>query len=54
MGSEITPVDKAYEDEEVGLPADTLAILNQFLQDKEVRASLKSSQLGDFEENWVT
>lgn len=52
--NEVTPVDMASEDEDVGLSADTMAILSQFLKNKEERESLEPSNKCDFEEDWVT
>lgn len=53
VDNEITPVDTAYEDDDVGLSADTLAILSQFIRDKQERESLEPSNKYDFEEDWV-
>lgn len=53
VDNEITPVDTAYEDDDVGLSADTLAILSQFIRDKQERESLEPSKKYDFEEDWV-
>lgn len=44
------------EDDPVALPADTLAILNEFLQNKRDQESFESNGPGNsvmFEEDWV-
>lgn len=51
--NEITPVDVAFKDEDVELPADTLAILSEFLKNKLERESSKTFNKCDFEEDWV-
>lgn len=43
------------EDEELQLPADTMAILNEFLKEKEQRESKESTNSTyEFEEDWVS
>lgn len=46
--------NEAKTDEDpVELPSDTLAILHEFLQSKNIRESVEESQQEYFEENWV-
>lgn len=53
MSTEQIQLEKSEEDDDpVELPADTLAILNEFLQSKQEQESVESG-VADVEENWA-
>lgn len=42
------------DDEDLNLPADTLAILNEFLREKREHENAEQKTVDSFEENWVS
>lgn len=53
MDSKGNSNDENIDEDPVELPPDTLAILHDFLQDRNIQESMESQQ-EHFEENWVT